>query len=130
MSTPTARREKPITRPIRGRREFTAAVSELDCLIDSNPPDRAAAHDRMELLAILVAAYEKEHLPDLEPATPQELVQFMAEQKGLTPAGLADLLGGRPRLSEFLNGSRDLSKNQILRIRDALGIPADLLLRV
>ncbi len=84
----------------------------------------------MELLAILIAAYEQEHLPELKPASPQELVEFMAEQKGITSAGLAALLGGRPRLSEFLNGTRDLSKSQIIRLRDALGIPADLLLRV
>ncbi len=130
MSTATVQGAEPITRPIRSRREFLAAVFELDKLIDSNPPDRSASHDRMELLALLVGAYETEHVPKLDPATPQELVQFMAEQKGLTSADLADLLGGRPRLSEFLNGSRDLSKNQILRIRDALGIPADLLLRM
>ncbi len=52
----------------------------------------------------------------------------MAEQKGLTAGALAGLLGGRSRLSEFLNGTRELSKAQILRLRDALGIPADLLL--
>ena len=43
---------------------------------------------------------------------------------------LVDLLGGRSRLSEFLGGTRDLSKSQIVRLRDALGIPADLLLPV
>jgi antitoxin component HigA of HigAB toxin-antitoxin module len=39
-----------------------------------------------------------------------------------------DLLGGRSRLSDFYNGVRALSRNQIVRVKEALGIPADLLL--
>ena len=82
----------------------------------------------MELLTILIAAYEEQHLPPFEPATPQEVVRFMAEQKGIGSAELAELLGGRSRLSDFYRGVRDLSKTQIVALRDALGIPADLLL--
>ena len=82
----------------------------------------------MELLTILIAAYEEEHLPPLKPVSPQEVVRFMVEQKGMTQGALADLLGGRSRLSEFVNETRELSKAQIIRLRDALGIPADLLL--
>jgi HTH-type transcriptional regulator/antitoxin HigA len=52
----------------------------------------------------------------------------MAEQKGVSPGELAELLGGRSRLSDFLNGVRDLSKGQIIKLRDRLGIPADLLI--
>ena len=130
MSTRTARKADPVVSPIRSRREFDAFISELDRLVDLNPPEGSRAQDRMELLAILVAAYEQEHLPELKPASPQELVLFMAKQKGITSPGLADLLGGRSRLSEFLGGTRDLSKSQIVRLRDALGIPADLLLPV
>jgi HTH-type transcriptional regulator/antitoxin HigA len=52
----------------------------------------------------------------------------MAEQKGLTRGELAELLGGRSRLSEFLRGERSLSKGQIESLRQHLDIPADLLL--
>lgn len=71
---------------------------------------------------------EDEHLPPFEPASPQELVRFMADQKGMSQTAFAEVLGGRSRLSEFYNGARKLSKSQILRLRDVLGIPADLLL--
>ncbi len=128
MTTGIARKSAPIVRPIRTVDEFEQFVSELDQLVDLDPSEGSAQYDRMELLAILIGAYEEAHLPPFEPATPQELVQFMAEQKGLTAGALADLLGGRSRLSEFLNGTRELSKAQILRLRNALGIPADLLL--
>lgn len=128
MATATARKADPVVRPIRNAKEFEETVNELDYLADLDPKEGSPAYDRMELLGILIAAYEEAHLPPLEPATPRELVQFMAEQKGIGSPDLAELLGGRSRLSEFLNGTRELSKSQILRVRDALGIPADLLI--
>lgn len=57
-----------------------------------------------------------------------DLVQFMAEQKGMSRAELAEIVGGRSRLSDFMSGKRELSKGQIQALRDKLGIPADLLL--
>lgn len=128
MTPRAAAPARPIYRPIRTAKEFEETVNELDYLADMDPKEGTPAYDRMELLGILIAAYEEAHLPPLEPATPQELVQFMAGQKEISSPDLAELLGGRSRLSEFLNGTRDLSKTQIMRVRDALGIPADLLL--
>ena len=128
MATATATRLTPVVHPIRNGKEFDAAVVELDTLIDRDPKEGTAAYDRMELLTILIEAYEAKHLPAFEPVTPQELVRFMAEQKGLDQKSLADLLGGRSRLSEFYNGVRSLSRNQIVKLRETLGIPADLLL--
>ncbi len=128
MTSRAASKAIPVVRPIRNSKDFEAAVAELDYLVDLDPKEGTPAYDRMELLGILIAAYEDAHLPPPDQATPQELVQFMAEQKGLGSQELAELLGGRSRLSEFLNGTRELSKAQIMRVRDALGIPADLLL--
>lgn len=128
MATATARRATPVVRPIRNGQEFDDAVAELDELGDANPREGTPAYDRMELLTILIAAYEDDNLPPFESASPQEVVRFMAEQKGIDSAGLAELFGGRSRLSEFLSGTRDLSKSQIVALREALGIPADLLL--
>lgn len=128
MATATARRVRPVTRALRTRSEFDQAVAELDALANADPKDGTAAYDRMELFTILIAAYEDEHLPPFKPASPQELVRFMADQKGMSQTALAEVLGGRSRLSEFFNRTRELSKSQILRLRDVLGIPADLLL--
>lgn len=124
----TAIRLTPVAHAIRNGREFDAAVAELDALIDAGPGDRTPAYDRMELLTILIAAYEEKHLPPFERANPQEIVRFMAERKGLGSSAMADLLGGKSRVSEFYRGVRALSKAQIIALRDALGIPADLLL--
>lgn len=128
MATATATRLTPVVHAIRNGKEFHTAVAELDALIDADPREGTRAFDRMELLTILIEAYEEQHLPPFEPATPQEVVRFMAEQKGLDASDLAHILGGRSRLSDFYNGVRALSRNQIVKLKDALGIPADLLL--
>jgi HTH-type transcriptional regulator/antitoxin HigA len=52
----------------------------------------------------------------------------MLEQRGMSRADLAELMGGRSRVSEFFSGKRELSKGQIATLRDVLGIPADLLM--
>ncbi len=128
MATAVAHKSTPIVHAIRNEKEFDRAVAELDFLANADPQEGSAAYDRMELLTILIAAYEDDNLPPFEAASPQEIVQFMAEQRGMTSAALAELIGGRPRLSEFLTGARELSKSQMIKLRDALGIPVDLLL--
>ena len=119
---------RPIQRPIRSRAEFEQVVEELDHLIDVNPKTGTEEHDRMELLALLINAYEAEHVSPPAPVTPQEMVRFMAEQKNVLPGELAELLGGRSRLSDFYNHRRPLSTGQIIKLRERLGIPADLLI--
>jgi HTH-type transcriptional regulator/antitoxin HigA len=52
----------------------------------------------------------------------------MLEQHGMTRADLVPILGSKSRVSEFFAGKRPLSVSQIKALRDALGIPADLLL--
>jgi HTH-type transcriptional regulator/antitoxin HigA len=118
----------PIERPIRNEKEFEQALAEMDALSDLAPRKGTHEYDRLELLTVLIAAYETDHLPPLKAVTPQEVVQFMAEQKDVSQGELAELMGGRSRLSDFLNGVRDLSKGQIIKLRDRLGIPADLLI--
>lgn len=128
MATATATRPTPVVHAIRNGKEFHAAVIELDALIDADPKEGSLAYDRMELMTILIGAYEEQHLQPFEPATPQEIVKFIADQKGLGANDLAQILGGRSRLSDFNNGVRALSRNQMVKLKDALGIPADLLL--
>jgi HTH-type transcriptional regulator/antitoxin HigA len=130
MTTTTATRKvaRPIEKPIRTRADYRAMQAELDALIDADPKEGTPRHDRMELLAILIAAYEEDTIDPFVAPTPQELVKHMADMKGVSPGDLAEVMGGRSRLSDFYNKKRDLSTGQIVRLRELLGIPADLLL--
>jgi len=85
--------------------------------------------DRLEFLSVLVEHYEEERYP-MGTVTPQEAVTFMLEQKGMSRSDLDEVMGGKSRVSDFLNGRRELSKSQIEGLRRLLGIPADILLGV
>jgi HTH-type transcriptional regulator / antitoxin HigA len=113
---------------LRDEGEFEAAVARVETLLDLDPPSSSAEHEELEFLSVLIEAYEAER-DDWPEATPQEIVQEMAEVHGLSRGDLAALLGGRSRLSDFMNGVRDLSKGQALALRDRLHVPLDLLIR-
>jgi HTH-type transcriptional regulator/antitoxin HigA len=125
---PARKAARPIAKPIRSRAELDEAQAELDALVDADPAEHTAAYDRMELLAILIAAYEEEHMPAFRHPTPQQVVQIMADQQQVSAGELAKLLGGRSRLSDFYRNRRPLSTAQIYNLRERLGIPADLLI--
>ncbi len=113
---------------LRNEVEYQAAIAQVDELLDAHSASGSEAYERLEFLSVLIQAYEDEHLPLDELATPQEVVDFMLEQKGLSRADLAVLLGGKRRVSEFFHGLRRLSLGQIEQLRDPWGIPADLLI--
>ena len=113
---------------LRTVKEYNAAVAEVDKLLDLNPKKGSPEDDRLEFLSVLIEAYEDEHVPEPRDATPQEVVDFFLEQHGATRAELAELMGGRSRVSDFFKGKRELSTSQIKALRTRFGIPADLLL--
>ena len=83
--------------------------------------------DRLEFLSVLLEHYEEVHYP-IGRGTPQQVVTFMLQQKGLNRSDLDAIMGGKSRVSEFFSGKRELSKSQIEGLRRTLGIPADILL--
>ena len=114
---------------LRNAKEYRAAVSEIDRLLDADPKRGTLEYERLEFLSVLVEAYEDEHDPlDEAGGSPQSVVAFMLEQRGLTRADLRDAMGGKGRVSEFFAGKRRLSIEQIRALRDLLHIPADLLI--
>jgi HTH-type transcriptional regulator/antitoxin HigA len=119
----------PSPHVLRTADEFEAAVVEIDRLVPLDPQPGTADFDRLELLSLLVEDYESRNNPiDDSDLTPQDVVDFMLEQRGMTRADLAPLMGGRSRVSDFFNRRRALSKGQIEALREHLGIPADLLI--
>jgi HTH-type transcriptional regulator/antitoxin HigA len=129
MATPTTLLDFSKPHVLRNAKEYRAAVSEVDRLLDTDPKRGTPDHERLEFLSVLVEAYENEHDPlDETGGSPQSVVEFMLEQRGLTRTDLRDAMGGKARVSEFFAGKRRLSIEQIRALRDLLHIPADVLI--
>lgn len=96
----------------------------IERLMDSNDPVDQA---RMAAQARLVEAYERSRWPHRN-ATVAELLTYLMDQHGLTRTDLVPLLGTASRVSEVLNGKRELSMSMVRKVRERFRIPADLLI--
>lgn len=113
-------------RPIRSRREHQAALKEAEALWESPPGSPEA--DRLEVLTLLIEAYEREHFP-IEDPDPIDFLQHVMEARGLTRKDLEPFIGSRARVAEILNRVRPLTLDMIRKLARGLDIPADVLVR-
>jgi HTH-type transcriptional regulator / antitoxin HigA len=113
-------------KPIRTTRDYQSAMKEVEALWDARPGTKEA--DRLEVLTLLVQAYEAEHYPVPDP-DPIELLLHVMEARGLTRKDLEPYIGSRARVAEVLNRIRPLTLDMIRRLSEGLGIPADILVR-
>ena len=111
--------------PIRNQRDHARALREIERLWGASP--RTPAADKLEVLVTLVDAYESRHHP-IDPPDPIDAIRFRLEQMGLTRRDLADVIGSRARISEVFNRRRPLTIAMIAKLRDRLGISADVLI--
>ena len=57
---------------LRNEKEYRSAAREIDALLDADPARGGEAYERLQLLSVLVAAYEDEHEPPMSETSPQE----------------------------------------------------------
>lgn len=115
-----------ILRPIHNEEDYETALEEIEALWDAKPGTPEADH--LEILVMLVEAYEAEHYPIPDP-DPIELILHVMDARGLTRRDLEPYLGSRARVSEILNRRRPLSLEMIRKLQAGLGLPADVLVQ-
>jgi len=113
-------------RPIRSEADYRAALADIERLWKSEPGTPEG--DRVDVLAILIEAYEARHHPIPAP-DPIAAVLFMMEQKGLTRRDLEAALGSRGRVSEILNRKRPLTLPMVRALSALLDIPTEVLVQ-
>lgn len=112
-------------RPIKSDADYDAALAEIERLWGTEP--NTANGDKLDVLLMLVDAYEKEHYP-IDPPDPVEAIKFRMEQMGLTRKDLETYIGSRGRVSEVLNHKRELSLKMIRQLHHNLNIPLESLI--
>jgi HTH-type transcriptional regulator / antitoxin HigA len=113
-------------RPIRTKREHQAALKEVEALW--NAPEGSSEADRLEVLTLLIEAYEREHFP-IEDPDPIDFLHHIMEARALTRRDLEPYIGSRARVAEVLNRVRPLTLEMIRNLSDGLELPADVLIR-
>lgn len=66
-------------KPIRTETEYRDALAEIEQLW--NAPEGSPEADRLEILALLVEAYEKAHFP-IEPPDPVAFIGYIMDSRG------------------------------------------------
>lgn len=112
-------------RPIRSEADYMAMLAEVSALIELDPDTDSPQGERLEVLGMLVEAYEARHYCLARPS-PIAAIKLHMEQSGMTVADMGPYIGPPNRVYEVLNGTRQLSLSMIRRLM-TLGIPAEVL---
>lgn len=113
-------------KPIKSKTDYKRALHEIEQLWEAKP--NTPESDRLELLSILVEAFEREHYPILPP-DPIAAIEHCMESRALTWKDLEPFIGNRARVSEVLARRRPLTLSMIRRLSVGLGIPTDVLIQ-
>ena len=109
---------------IENDKDHAQAKGLIEELMGSNDvADRA----RMAAQARLIEVYERARWPRRTTTLPN-LLTYLMDQHGLSRADLVPLLGTACRVSEVLNGKRELSMSMVRNLRERFQISADLLI--
>lgn len=107
-------------RVIRDDAEYDTALQVMKERWD-DPSDEV--QDALDVLAVLLEAYEREHHPLPFP----DPIEAIMEHRDLTGKDLQPYIGPRSRVSEILNRKRPLNLEIIRRPQKVLGIPLEAL---
>src|SRR3990172_9358319 len=113
-------------KPIRSKREHQAALKEIEALWNARAGTAEA--DRLEVLVVLVEAYERRHFP-VEAPHPIDFLLHVMEARGLTRKDLERYIGSPARGAEGLKPGPPPPPGMIRRLATGLKLPADVLIR-
>jgi HTH-type transcriptional regulator/antitoxin HigA len=111
-------------KPIKSEKDYTATLNQIETLMDAKP--NTPQMDELEVLTILIEAYETQHYV-IDAPDPIEAIKFRMEQEGLKQKDLVSIMGSKSRVSEILNKKRKLTIEMIRNLHKKLHIPVETL---
>jgi HTH-type transcriptional regulator/antitoxin HigA len=115
---------RELPRPIRTDRDLERAMARLEELDERDESLSPEERELAELYASLIEAYEDQRYP-IPHAAPHEFLRALLEDRGLSQADIAPLLGGRGHASEILSGKRSISKTQAKNLAAHFGLSVE-----
>ena len=114
-------------KPIKTDKEHESYLERAYNLMQVELKPHSKESDELQVLSILIEAYEKENYP-IEDPNPIQAILFRLDQMGKKRSDLNAVLGSRSRVSEILSGKRKLSLKMIRKLNRELGISAQTLI--
>ncbi len=110
--------KEALPRVVHTEDENERLLAEIEKLLAKGEGNLSLEEEELlELLTQLVEAFERRTYPRKK-ASPAELVSFLLEQRGLTASDLWPVLGSKGRVSDLINGRRQVSKEQAKKLGD------------
>lgn len=114
---------------IRSEEQHQEYLLEMQRLIAHKPQPGSSEAEHLELLSVLVEAYENQKFP-IEAPDPVDAILFRMQEQGLKQADLVPYFGTRSRVSEVLSRKRPLTVHMIRALSLGLGISAETLVGI
>jgi HTH-type transcriptional regulator / antitoxin HigA len=112
---------------IRTQEQYQDYLQEVQVLISKVPEIGSKSAERLELLTVLLEAYESNKFP-IELPDPIDAILFRMQERGLKQADLIPYFGTSSRVSEVLKRKRPMTVQMIRAISLGLGISTDTLI--
>ncbi len=114
-------------KPIKTDSEYEMMLEWVDGQFDISPDSNSDAGNVLQIVLLLVKAYEDEHYPISAP-DPIEAIKLKMDEKGLKSKDLVDWVGSKSYVSALLNRKKPLTLKLAKIFHERLGIPAQVLL--
>ncbi len=112
-------------RQLVNKTDYKRAVDRLNILMDAARSDEV--QNELTLLSLLVEEFEESYFPMPE-ATPQEVIRFVMEMKGIRQKDLIPILGTKGNVSKILNGAAKIQLEMLDPLAQFLGISVEALI--
>ncbi len=116
---------RTLPKPIHTETENQLAIRQLEQLAGKTKPS-AAERQLMELLTVLIEAFEEEHYPLNRKASPVEVLQELMEVNSLKQKDLTDVFGTPSIVSEVLHRKRSLTTAHIKKLSQRFHISPEM----
>lgn len=112
---------------IKTTEEYKRALSIVESLMhkESLTPEEDQIYD---LFIVLIKTFEAEHYPLQNLSTPHSRLLHLMEANNLKQTDLLDVFGSSGIASLVINGKREISKNNALKLGERFNLPASLFL--
>ena len=116
--------------PPQSKKDYNLLQARLDQL-ENETEEGSDLEILMDFLGELLDKYELAHFPevyklDKEDVTASEILKRFMERNGLKQKDLSSVFGAQSRVSEVLNGKRQITLEQVKKLHEAFGLPVSL----